>query len=108
MRQRIAQCLLSRHRNHTLPGTINHHLFLRRYLHSTDLRPLVFKCHRTHLPQVYLSVPRSPMDIKAYAITGRLSFKDSPFYTILEPLTSTMECKSESCNPITFITQLKV
>ncbi|KAL1845996.1 E3 SUMO-protein ligase pli1 [Paecilomyces lecythidis] len=25
--------------------------------------------------------------------TGRLTFKDSPFYTILEPLTPTMECK---------------
>ena len=32
----------------------------------------------------------------AYTILGRLGFKDSPFYTIVEPLTSTVECKSES------------
>lgn len=30
-----------------------------------------------------------------HCILGRLSFKDCPFYTILEPLTPTAECKSE-------------
>lgn len=35
------------------------------------------------------------MNNRAYVILGRLGFKDSPFYTIVEPLTSTVECKGK-------------
>lgn len=33
--------------------------------------------------------------IVAHVFSGRIAFKDSPFYTILEQLTPTVECKSE-------------
>jgi hypothetical protein len=39
-------------------------------------------------------------------ISGRLSFKESPFFTILTPLTSVMECKGIHCSlhtlPVTY------
>lgn len=52
--------------------------------------------------------PGSILMMEAYAMTGRLSFKDSPFYTILEPLTSTLECKSESCAAVAFMMHLEI
>ncbi|BCR89068.1 SUMO ligase siz1 [Aspergillus chevalieri] len=40
-----------------------------------------------------LSIPLPSLGFTSGTFLSRLSFKDSPFYTILEPLTSTVECK---------------
>lgn len=40
-----------------------------------------------------LSIPIPSLGFTSGTFLSRLSFKDSPFYTILEPLTSTVECK---------------
>jgi hypothetical protein len=36
------------------------------------------------------------MGLNSDVLLGRISFKESPFYTVLQQLTSTVECKGES------------
>lgn len=46
----------------------------------------------THLVPTYMFVC-SEAGMVSDSHTGRLTFKDSPFYTVIEPLTSASECK---------------
>lgn len=47
-------------------------------------------------PHLYSSGPSAPLmkpHAAAHKSPGPLIFKESPFYTILEPLTAVVECK---------------
>jgi hypothetical protein len=53
-----------------------------------------------------LSFVYSQVNVMLTIQKGRLSFKESPFYTILEPLTTVGECKGETHMLLPFKTQL--
>lgn len=48
-----------------------------------------------HLVLTYILI-YSEVAMVSHYHTGRLTFKDSPFYTVIEPLTSASECKGRT------------
>ncbi|KAL1963197.1 hypothetical protein VTN77DRAFT_8630 [Rasamsonia byssochlamydoides] len=85
-------------------GQIDRYDRLKKFIYSLTHRsmpntPTTYSGHQYHpqpaphsatvqnRPSLGSTMPSQPFS------TGRLTFKDSPFYTILEPLTSTVECK---------------
>ncbi|KAL1980584.1 hypothetical protein VTN96DRAFT_3952 [Rasamsonia emersonii] len=85
-------------------GQVDRYDRLKKFIYSLTNRsmpntPTTYSSHQYHhqsaphstttqsRPSLGSAMPSQPFS------TGRLTFKDSPFYTILEPLTSTVECK---------------
>ncbi|KAE8144108.1 PINIT domain-containing protein [Aspergillus avenaceus] len=88
-------------------GQIEQYDNLKRVIYATAQRsmprpstPQSLSSHQFHSPSATQTMPTphcpSPMTASVpchgYS-SGRLSFKDSPFYTVLQQLTSTVECK---------------
>ncbi|OOF91069.1 hypothetical protein ASPCADRAFT_211338 [Aspergillus carbonarius ITEM 5010] len=88
-------------------GHVEQYDNLRKFIYVTARRPVPPPSTTQSVPSQLFQPPPvsqplptqhrpSPLSIQMPShglTTGRLTFKDSPFYTVLEPLTSTSECK---------------